>query len=33
MAALERDSDAARMAEFEAALERARNRLAVSQRK
>ena len=33
LAALDRDAEAARVAEFEAALERARNRIAVSQRK
>lgn len=33
LAALDRDAEAARVAEYEAALERARNRLAVSQRK
>jgi F-type H+-transporting ATPase subunit epsilon len=33
LAALDRDADAARVAEFEAALERARNRLAVQQRR
>ena len=33
MAGLDRDSEAARIAEFETALERARNRIAVSQRK
>jgi F-type H+-transporting ATPase subunit epsilon len=33
VAATDRDSEAARIAEFESALERARNRLAVSQRK
>jgi F-type H+-transporting ATPase subunit epsilon len=33
LAGLDRNSEAARIAEFEAALERARNRLAVSQRK
>jgi len=33
LAALERDAEAARFAEFEAALERARNRIAVSQRR
>jgi F-type H+-transporting ATPase subunit epsilon len=33
LAALDRDAEAARVAEYEAALDRARNRLAVSQRK
>ena len=33
LGALDRDAEAARMAEFEAALARARNRIAVSQRK
>jgi F-type H+-transporting ATPase subunit epsilon len=33
LAALDRDAEAARVAEYEAALERARTRLAVSQRK
>ena len=33
LATLDRDADAARVAEYEAALERARNRIAVSQRK
>jgi F-type H+-transporting ATPase subunit epsilon len=33
LAALDRDAEAARVAEYEAALERARNRLAVSHRK
>jgi F-type H+-transporting ATPase subunit epsilon len=33
LAALDRDTEAARIAEFEAALERARTRIAVSQRK
>jgi F-type H+-transporting ATPase subunit epsilon len=33
MAGLDRDTEAARIAEFEGALERARNRIAVSQRK